>query len=323
MAEANDVVAGWDVFVSYAREDGDTVARPLARLLDEAGLRVWFDDNPDQIDVSDRLAEKLNLGLARSRFGVAVLSEAYLAKKWTRAELDAFLMRERRESGAEVVIPVLHGIDEQVLYERYPLVADRIWLSTGDGLEQVAASVVRVVFSKGAGSPSQAVPTVRRRFLDLLEGSPDVGDVRAFLGHHPTIVTRALGVGGEPLVVWSPPLGDHEADVCVGQLMATAGRHAWNIVSLGPVDGPLIDPGGDALPAIEGRVADIKALRRWISANLSAARTSLPDVTAEFWGTVVAGRRAMTDEEKTRLAEYNDLLMGSRIRTYDWLVDHA
>ena len=32
----------WDVFISHASEDKEEVARPLATLLQDKGLRVWF-----------------------------------------------------------------------------------------------------------------------------------------------------------------------------------------------------------------------------------------------------------------------------------------
>jgi hypothetical protein len=33
----------WDVFISHASEDKETVARPLAQCLERSGLRVWYD----------------------------------------------------------------------------------------------------------------------------------------------------------------------------------------------------------------------------------------------------------------------------------------
>jgi hypothetical protein len=35
----------WDIFISYAREDKDTIAWPLARALQAAHVRVWLDEN--------------------------------------------------------------------------------------------------------------------------------------------------------------------------------------------------------------------------------------------------------------------------------------
>lgn len=312
------------MFVSHAHEDKETVARPLAELLEAAGLRVWFDDNPTQIGISDRLPEKLNEGLAHSRFGLAILSRAYLSKKWTRDELDTFLMRERRGDGGEVVIPVLHDVDENALHDQYPLVSSRIWLSVSDGLDRVARSIVDVVLAKGSKSPSAESPSRRRRFLDLLDTGPDVDAVRGFLGFHPSIVTAALGMDGSPLVVRSPEFGGFRPDFCVGELQATVGRRTWRILVLGPVAGPLFEVGGD--PATElGDVLDrARAMRRWAGDNLGVVREEVPGFNTEMWTTVVAGRRAtLGDDEREHLAELNDLLIGANVRSYDWLVEHA
>jgi hypothetical protein len=55
----------WDVFISHASEDKDTVARPLAKLLEDKGLRVWIDEQ--QLRIGDSLSRKINDGLAFSR----------------------------------------------------------------------------------------------------------------------------------------------------------------------------------------------------------------------------------------------------------------
>jgi hypothetical protein len=36
--------AMWDVFISHASEDKESVARPLAEELISRGLKVWYDD---------------------------------------------------------------------------------------------------------------------------------------------------------------------------------------------------------------------------------------------------------------------------------------
>jgi hypothetical protein len=35
----------WDVFISHASEDKDTIAEPLADISQRAGVRVWIDIN--------------------------------------------------------------------------------------------------------------------------------------------------------------------------------------------------------------------------------------------------------------------------------------
>src|SRR5215813_3440446 len=137
----------WDVFISHATEEKAEVAVPLTRKLEERGLRVWLDRQ--QIDLADNLRGKVNEGIARSRFAVALLSARYLDKKWTLDELDAFMARE--ELGPRVVLPVLHGIEAATLAEKYPLLANRIFGDTSKGLDMVADQIVRVVLKDGSG----------------------------------------------------------------------------------------------------------------------------------------------------------------------------
>ena len=66
-----------DFFISHASEDKDEVARPLALELRKHGFNVWFDEF--ELRVGDSLTKKINAGLARSRFGVVVLSEACMS----------------------------------------------------------------------------------------------------------------------------------------------------------------------------------------------------------------------------------------------------
>jgi hypothetical protein len=57
--------SSWDVFISHAREDKAAVAKPLAKALSRAGLRVWIDEH--EISLGDSLTTKINEGLAHSK----------------------------------------------------------------------------------------------------------------------------------------------------------------------------------------------------------------------------------------------------------------
>ena len=76
----------YDLFLSHASEDKDEVARPLAHLLQERGLSVWYDET--ELRIGDNLVAKLNAGISASRFGVLALSKAFFARQWTMYELD-------------------------------------------------------------------------------------------------------------------------------------------------------------------------------------------------------------------------------------------
>jgi hypothetical protein len=62
----------WDVFISYAIEDKDDIARQLAQGLAAYKLKVWFDEF--EIKVGDSITEKIDYGLANPNFGVIILS---------------------------------------------------------------------------------------------------------------------------------------------------------------------------------------------------------------------------------------------------------
>ncbi len=79
----------FDVFVSHASEDKDAIARPLAEALRDRGLSVWFDEF--ELRIGDSLRRKIDKGVARSRFGLVVLSPAFFAKGWPQYELDGLV----------------------------------------------------------------------------------------------------------------------------------------------------------------------------------------------------------------------------------------
>src|SRR5215469_7390539 len=135
----------WDIFLSYASEDGAEVVRPLVELLERRGCHVWFDET--QLSLGDSLRRKINDGLAHSRFGVVVISDAFLAKKWPQDEVNGLLARET--DGTKVVLPILHRITSARLASVAPLLADRIAVSTNKGLDSVADEILRVL-----GGPS-------------------------------------------------------------------------------------------------------------------------------------------------------------------------
>ncbi len=123
----------WDVFICHASEDKNDVARPLASKLMEQGLRVWFDEL--SLSIGDVLSRSIDKGLARSRFGVVVLSRSFFDKHWPERELSGLTARER--DGKKVILPVWHQIREAEVRNWSPTLADRVAARTEDGLECV------------------------------------------------------------------------------------------------------------------------------------------------------------------------------------------
>lgn len=132
----------YDVFISHASEDKDTVARPLANALNETGLSVWFDEF--EMKIGDSLRRKIDQGLAHSRFGIVIISRDFIKKGWTNYELDGIMTRA--VSGDQVVLPVWHNItkDEVVAYS--PTLADKIARNTAiDSVEDIATEVSNLI----------------------------------------------------------------------------------------------------------------------------------------------------------------------------------
>ena len=131
----------WDVFVSHASEDKENFARPLAIALQSRGLKVWFDENT--LKVGDSLRRSIDKGLSRSRYGIVVISKAFLSKEWPQRELDGLVARE--EDGGKVVLPVWHDISAAEVRRCSPTLADRLAIPSSRGIESVVNELLQVI----------------------------------------------------------------------------------------------------------------------------------------------------------------------------------
>ena len=130
----------WDVFISHASEDKDAIATPLADALRAKGLRVWYDDFA--LKMGDSLRQSIDRGLARSRFGVVILSGYFFQKHWPQQELNGLVTRE--DTG-KVILPVWHGVGFAEVRSYSPMLADRKAAHSKDGLARVVDMIVEVV----------------------------------------------------------------------------------------------------------------------------------------------------------------------------------
>lgn len=117
----------FDFFICHASEDKEDFVRGLAEGLISRGLRVWYDDF--QLAVGDSLRRSIDKGLARSRFGIVILSPSFFAKNWPQYELDGLVAKEM--SGGKVVLPIWHHVSKDDVLRYSPSLADRVALSTG------------------------------------------------------------------------------------------------------------------------------------------------------------------------------------------------
>jgi hypothetical protein len=139
----------FDVFVSHASEDKDVFVRSLAAELTRLGLRVWYDEAT--LKLGDSLRQKIDEGLASSTYGVVILSPAFFAKNWPKAELDALFAREM--AGQKVILPVWHCLTKEEILRHSPLLAAKLATTTDRGVSTVALEIFSIA------RPNTALPT--------------------------------------------------------------------------------------------------------------------------------------------------------------------
>lgn len=132
----------FDVFISHASEDKDEIVRPLAVALQAGGLKVWYDEF--ELRIGDSLRQKIDRGVAQSRFGVIVLSQSFFTKGWTNYELDGLVTRS--VTGEQILLPIWHKLSKQEVIRYSPSLADRVARNTSTHtVEEIASEIIEVI----------------------------------------------------------------------------------------------------------------------------------------------------------------------------------
>lgn len=132
----------FDVFISHASEDKDEVVRPLAAALRVQGLEVWYDEY--ELKIGDSLRRKIDNGLARSKFGIVVLSKPFLSKGWTNYELDGLVTKSVTQE--QVLLPIWHNISKREVIDYSPSLADKLARNTAMyTVEEIAIEIADVI----------------------------------------------------------------------------------------------------------------------------------------------------------------------------------
>ncbi len=96
----------YDLFISHASEDKDAIVRPMATILERLSVRVWYDEF--SLQLGDSLTASIDKGLQESRYGLVVLSKAFLSKKWPEYEYRSLMTREI--DGERVILPLWYDV---------------------------------------------------------------------------------------------------------------------------------------------------------------------------------------------------------------------
>jgi len=133
----------WDVFISHASEDKDAFVKPLAQLLNNLEVRVWYDEFT--LKLGDSLSRSIDEGLANSKYGVVVISKAFVKKRWPEYELRGLItmaMAGKRKR----IIPIWHNISRKEVMSFSPPLADILAADTTQlSLVEIGIAIIEVV----------------------------------------------------------------------------------------------------------------------------------------------------------------------------------
>ncbi|MFH0887591.1 MAG: toll/interleukin-1 receptor domain-containing protein [Planctomycetota bacterium] len=131
----------YDVFICHASEDKESIANLLAKKLRELDVAVWYDEFT--LKLGDGLRQKIDQGLASSKYGVVILSPDFFKKNWPKKELDGLFAKELQ--GNKVILPIWHNIDHDEIMKYSPMIADKLAVKSSDGVEVIITKILEVV----------------------------------------------------------------------------------------------------------------------------------------------------------------------------------
>jgi hypothetical protein len=135
-------MSNYDVFISHASEDKESIAKPLALALAEYGVKVWYDEFA--LTLGDSLSRSIDRGLAESNFGLVILSPAFFAKDWPEYELRGLTAKEIGRN--KVILPIWHNINRDDVLNFSPPLADKLALSSDRySPDKLALQVIQIV----------------------------------------------------------------------------------------------------------------------------------------------------------------------------------
>jgi hypothetical protein len=151
----------WDVFISHASEDKDSIARPLSDALEEAGVKVWYDES--ELRIGDHLHKSIDKGIANSGYGIVILSENFFTKDWPQRELEGLVAKEME--GRKVILPLWHKVDAAFIRSKSLLLAGIIGIPTSKGIPFIVQEVLKII------KPGGQTPEIPRPPIELPKGT--------------------------------------------------------------------------------------------------------------------------------------------------------
>lgn len=157
----------WDVFISYASEDRETVASPLAEALRANGLQVWFDQF--ELKPGDMLLQSIDEGLRSSEYGIVILSPYFFGKEWTQQELGGLFQRMTGEKRKPFIIPIWYLLDASDVRQFSPILSNLTTIPWKTGMNQVVQKILSVIKPEVVSTSSTYATVFAKVFSALLE----------------------------------------------------------------------------------------------------------------------------------------------------------
>jgi hypothetical protein len=106
-----------------------------------SGISCWYDEA--EIRWGDSIVQKVNEGLAASRYVVVVFSPSFVQKNWPQRELNAVLNQEA-STGEVKVLPLLVGSEEEKrqILKQFPLLNDKHYLPWDGDLRNIVNALL-------------------------------------------------------------------------------------------------------------------------------------------------------------------------------------
>ncbi len=153
-----------DIFICHAGEDKEEIVRPMVEAFSQSGISCWYDEA--EIRWGDSIVQKVNEGLAASRYVVVVFSPAFVQKNWPQRELNAVLNQEA-STGEVKVLPLLVGSEEEKkqILKQFPLLNDKRYLPWDGDLRNIVNALLSRLRPEDTSGSSQvkAAPTLGLR----------------------------------------------------------------------------------------------------------------------------------------------------------------
>lgn len=136
----------YDVFISHAWEDKEGFVDEFVAELEKLGIKVWYDRQ--RIKWGDSMRARIDDGLKKSKFGIAVISPDYIAdgKYWTKAELDGLFQLE--SVNGKMLLPIWHNITKQQVMNYSPIIASKLAMTTASMTAEEIAKEMQLLLDE-------------------------------------------------------------------------------------------------------------------------------------------------------------------------------